>query len=134
MLSLTAPDGTPSSFSITILNSTTLKLSWKPIPDTQQNGIIINYTIGCNTTEMEPIQISPDDQLEMTNGMYDKVIYGLTPGTTYECYVFANSTEGAGPPAKLTGNTNEESKFWLFFCFSVPFLFVCPFISLLIYS
>ena len=96
---------------MTILNSTYLKLSWQPIPDSQQNGIITNYTIGCNTTEFEPIQISPDDQLEMTNGVYDKVIYGLTPGTTYECYVYANSTEGAGPPAKLSRRTNEESKF-----------------------
>ena len=109
MLSLTVPDGTPLSFLMTVFNSTILELSWQPIPDTQQNGIITNYTIGCNTTEFEPIQVSVDDQLEMTNGVYDEVIYGLTPGTTYECYVFANSTEGAGPPAKLTRTTNEES-------------------------
>ena len=115
MLSLIAPDGTPSSFSITILNSTTLKLSWQPIHDTQQNGIITNYTIGCNTTEFESTQVSADDQLEMSNGIYNKLIYGLTPGTTYECYVFANSTEGAGPPAKLTRRTSEQSKFHLYY-------------------
>ena len=114
MLSHTVPDGTPSSFLMTVFNSTTIKLSWEPVPDTQQNGIIVNYTIGCNTTELEPTQVSPEDQLEMTNGVYDKVIYGLTPGTTYECYIFANSTEGAGPPAKLTMSTNEGSKLLVF--------------------
>ena len=131
LLSLTVPDGTPSSFLMTIFNSTTLKLSWQPIPDTQQNGIIVNYTIGCNTTEFESTQVSADDQLEMTNGVYNLVIYGLTPGTTYECYVFANSTEGAGPSAKLTRRTREESMF-LAFCFSVPLL-ACMSIHLFIH-
>ena len=47
----------------------------------------------------------------MTDGVYDEVIYGLIPGTTYECYAYANSTEGAGPPAKSTNRTFEERKF-----------------------
>ena len=116
---------------MTNLNSTTLKLSWQPVPDVQQNGIITNYTIGCNTTEFEPTQVSPDNQFEMTNGVYDIVIYGLTPGTTYECYVFANSTEGAGPPAKLSKSTNEESKLCLIV---LVFFFVCMSIHLFIHS
>ena len=109
------PDGSPSSFSLTVTNSTTLKLSWKPVPDREQNGIILNYTIGCNTTEFEPTQVSVNDELEMTDRVYSEDIYGLTPGTTYECYVFANSTEGAGPPAKSINRTFEERKFKFYF-------------------
>ena len=107
----TVPDGPPSSFSLIVINSTTLKLSWKPVSDREQNGIILNYTIGCNITEFEPTQVLVNDQFEMTDGVYDKVIYGLTPGTIYQCYVYANITEGAGPSAKATNRTFEERKF-----------------------
>ena len=60
---------------------------------------------------MYPIQVSPDDNKEVSNGEYNILIQGLIPGTTYQCTVYANTSKGAGPEAVVIRRTFEESEF-----------------------
>ena len=46
----------------------------------------------------------------MTNARYSSTIDDLLPYTVYECYVFANTTEGSGPSAVAIVRTSEEGK------------------------
>ena len=59
---------------------------------------------------MYPIQVSPDDNKEVSNGEYSVLIQGLIPGTTYQCTVYANTSKGAGPEAVVIRRTFEESE------------------------
>ena len=103
-----APGGPPQSLTLTLINSTTLTLSWLPVPELVQNGIITNYTVGCNldTPQLVPV----DDTLEMTQSRYMYNISGLIPGSVYSCYVFANTSEGNGPSAVGIVRTPEDGK------------------------
>ena len=92
-----APGGPPQSLTLTLINSTTLTLSWLPVPELLQNGIIANYTVGCNLSTPQLVPV--DDTLEMTQSRYMYNISGLIPGSIYSCYVFAITSEGNGPSA-----------------------------------
>ena len=59
---------------------------------------------------MYPIQVSPDDNEEVSNGEYSVLIQGLIPGTTYQCSAYANTSKGAGPEAVVIRRTFEESE------------------------
>ena len=103
-----APGGPPQFFSITPINSTSLSLSWLPVDELLQNGIINNYTVGCNGTM--PQQVCVDNNLEMTQSRYYHNVNRLTPGTLYKCYVFANTSEGNGPIAMAMARTHKEGE------------------------
>ena len=103
-----APGGPPQFFSITPINSTSLSLSWLPVDELLQNGIINNYTVGCNGTM--PQQVSVDNNLEMTQSRYYHNVNRLTPGTLYKCYVFANTSKGNGPVAIAMARTHKEGE------------------------
>ncbi|XP_019860243.1 PREDICTED: protein sidekick-1-like, partial [Amphimedon queenslandica] len=103
-----APSGAPQSLTLTLINSTTLTLSWLPIPELQQNGILTNYTVGCN--QIPPQLVPVEDTLEMTQSRYMHNITGLRPGVVYSCYVFANTSEGNGPRAIGNITTGEDDK------------------------
>ena len=100
------PEGAPQDFTVTVLSSTVVVLSWLPVLEILQNGIIIQYTVGCNTSDMVSQHI--EEILEMTNTRYYSTIDDLLPYTVYECYVFANTTEGSGPSAVGIVRTSEE--------------------------
>ncbi|XP_019858755.1 PREDICTED: receptor-type tyrosine-protein phosphatase F-like [Amphimedon queenslandica] len=102
-----APSGPPQSLTLTLINSTTLTLSWLPIPELQQNGILTNYTVGCN--QIPPQLVPVEDTLEMTQSRYMHNITGLRPGVVYSCYVFANTSEGNGPRAVGSITTGEDA-------------------------
>ena len=105
-----APDGRPTDFKVSQTSSRSLTLSWRPIDPLLQNGVITNYTLKCNSSMMYPMQVSPDVNIEASNEEYSVPIQELIPGTSYQCTVYANTSEGRGPDAVVTGRTSEESK------------------------
>ena len=104
-----------------------LSASWSPpIP---KNGIIIAYTVYCNTSANQtyPEQIigpnvptvrSVVDGISL-GGMsmlrppatMSTFTTGLSPYTQYNCYVTANTSVGEGPPSQImTAGTDQSSK------------------------
>eukprot|EP00731_Ephydatia_muelleri_P007441 Em0003g1689a len=91
-----------------------LSASWSsPIP---KNGIIIAYTVYCNTSTSQayPEQvIGPNvpTARSVVNGTTLAVIYstGLNPYTQYDCYVTANTSVGEGTPSSIITTTTSES-------------------------
>jgi hypothetical protein len=102
------PTGPPRDFTFSSLNSTVIRLSWLPIDEAKQNGLINNYTLSCNHSDAPPILVPVDDSLETTRGYYTHSIYGLTPYTLYRCTIFADNTVGNGSTAVVSGRTNED--------------------------
>ena len=93
-----------------------LSASWSsPIP---KNGIIIAYTIYCNTSASQayPEQvIGPNLPTArfVVNGRTLAVTFstGLNPYTQYDCYVTANTSVGEGTPSSIiTTSTSESGK------------------------
>eukprot|EP00731_Ephydatia_muelleri_P007365 Em0003g1613a len=91
-----------------------LSASWSsPIP---KNGIIIAYTIYCNTSASQayPEQvIGPNvpTARSVVNGTMLAVMFstGLNPYTRYDCYVTANTSFGEGTPSPVITTRTSES-------------------------
>ena len=93
-----------------------LSASWSsPIP---RNGIIIAYTIYCNTSASQayPEQIigpKVPTARSFVNGTTLAVTFrtGLSPYTRFDCYVTANTSVGEGIPSPvMTTRTSESGK------------------------
>ena len=93
-----------------------IALAWTP--PTQTNGIIIAYTVYCNTsaTQALPEQvIGPNGATvrSIVNGTSQLAIFntGLNPYTQYECFVTANTSAGEGLASPIlivrTGQSGE---------------------------
>eukprot|EP00731_Ephydatia_muelleri_P007375 Em0003g1623a len=91
-----------------------LSASWSsPIP---KNGIIIAYTIYCNTSasQANPEQvIGPNvpTARSVVNGTTLAVTFstGLNPYSQYDCYVTANTSVGEGTPSPIITTRTSES-------------------------
>eukprot|EP00731_Ephydatia_muelleri_P007444 Em0003g1692a len=91
-----------------------LSASWSPpIP---KNGIIIAYTIYCNTSASlaYPEQIigtNVPTARSVVNGTTLTVTFstGLNPYTQYDCYVTANTSVGEGTPSPIITTRTSES-------------------------
>ncbi|XP_019858365.1 PREDICTED: protein sidekick-1-like [Amphimedon queenslandica] len=107
------PGGSPQSLTLTLINITTLTISWLPVPKLLQNGIITNYTVSCNLSTPHVQLVPVDHILEMTQSRYKYNISGLRPGFVYSCYVFANTSKGNGPSAvgvvRTPGGVNVQT-------------------------
>ena len=89
-----------------------LSASWSPpIP---KNGIIIAYTIYCNTSASQayPEQVIrpnvPTVRSEV-NGTTLAVTFSTNPYTQYDCYVTANTSVGEGTPSPIITTITAES-------------------------
>ena len=95
---------------------------------TEPNGVIVSYTVYCykpttdlgNGTHQHSGNGSEVQQPDVGNeSMYVKtivpanetqaVVTGLEPYTTYNCYVVANTSAGAGNPSFAHRATTDES-------------------------
>ena len=82
-------------------------------PDTP-NGIILYYTVYCNVDESQGVGgILPPDVVLMVLVTYNSVIVtGLTPYTSYTCYVTARTSAGEGNSSMVvTAQTDESGKY-----------------------
>ena len=95
-----------------------LSASWSsPIP---KNGIIIAYTIYCNTSAS---QANPEQVIGPNVPTVRSVVNGTTlavtfstglnvPYTQYDCYVTANTSVGEGTPSTIiTTRTSESGRY-----------------------
>ena len=101
-----APSGSPGELRVNHRLPTTAELSWTPVPKEKQNGVITGYTIqvmGPDSTLIKNIPVDKDfTTVEVPN---------LTPFTSYNFSISAETKAGPGPPsASISSKTPEAGK------------------------
>ena len=116
-MSSTAPSS-PLNLSVSTVPGSPNKLSASWSPPMPKNGIIIAYTVYCNTSASQtyPEQvIGPNVPTvrSVVNGTTLTTVFttGLSPYTQYNCYVTANTSVGEGTLSKIiTARADQSSK------------------------
>ena len=86
------PTGPPQNVRITALTSEHLIVSYSAPPTSQQNGIILTYTVEWG----ESTQVTSDVDVPTGSGLFHRVT-GATPYTVYYARVAASTSIGRGP-------------------------------------
>lgn len=90
----------PKGLQVVTVTTTTVSLSWKPAPVTNEHLPVLSYTVHY-TPESDPSNpagLKEDQTLAMSNSI---VVERLTPGTNYSFYVRAYNKKGASEPSKI---------------------------------
>lgn len=82
------PSGPPTNFTLVLLSSTSVQLSWEPPLPEERNGIIRQYTVRA--------EIAVGEFLSSTTRSTHYTVAGLNPFTTY-FFSVAAITIGEGP-------------------------------------
>ena len=100
------PSAPPQNVTGEAVNSTAIIVSWKPPPITEQNGIIILYTIHLREVPTQrALAYVQEGQQRML------VIGSLHPYYDYECSVAAKTVVGSSPLSEtVTAKTQPDSK------------------------
>ena len=94
LLSLTAvPTGTPQLVEAVAVSSSSIRITWIPPPEEEQNGVIRSYFI--NVTELQTGSVR---EFEAYGDESIQIVNQLHPFYTYECAIAA-FTVGLGPAA-----------------------------------
>ena len=80
-----------------------LTLSWSPPLPSKRNGVITTYFVACTANNVT--------NSSRTSGTI-KVI-GIDPFTNYTCSVRAATLVGDGPPATVSGISDEDSEYFM---------------------
>ena len=101
MLYVVVPKEAPELKPVTVLNSTSVKVEWLPVPPEDRRGIITKYVIFYKAeTEREKSEEEPASA-EST------VVNGLRQSTTYSFRIWAETVKGAGPKSDPENATTE---------------------------
>ena len=104
MIFYTVPSSFPASFSVITIGATEVVFSWGPLPVLERNGVIIQYTVTCNSSFGSVSQSFEEDGTNAT-------ISGFWPNTTYSCDIFATNSAGDGPSRSgVSFTTKDDSK------------------------
>ena len=100
------PSAAPENLTGEALSSTSIIISWKPLPIEEQNGIIIHYTI--HLLEVPTNRTLTYEQ----EGQHTMLVIDLLhPYYDYECSVGAATVVGSGPLSEIvTTRTLPDSK------------------------
>ena len=94
------PRGPPQKF-IASTTSHNIILSWSPPLPSQQNGVITGYILNCT---IGGVTVST-----MTSKTIQDV--QINPFTSYTCSVSAATIVGDGPPATVSGTSDEDGEY-----------------------
>ena len=95
-----APSGPPQNFTIST-TSYNITLSWSPPLPSQRNGVIIIYLINCTIGSVE----------SSNNVSEASLVKPIDPFTIYTCFVRAVTMVGDGPPATVSGTSDEDGEY-----------------------
>ena len=84
------PSRNPLNLSVTVLNTSALTVSWKPINDDLWNGMPLGYVIFCNHSDEERNFTVTTSDIEFT-------VTNLTAFTLYDLTVAGYTRKGLGP-------------------------------------
>lgn len=102
----TEPSAPPSDVRANSVGSTSIFVQWNSIPVSDQNGVILSYTVTYKALlggSSQTVVSAPTTQTTLT---------GLNEFTNYRITVFASTAKGDGPASVPTYViTDEDSKF-----------------------
>ena len=90
--SLTVPSGFPRSLHVTSLSARLVWISWSPLPQNEQNGLITGYVVtitNVNANELSTIEVTGHNSTSIDT----------LPYTSYMVTVAARTSVGVGPPS-----------------------------------
>ena len=103
---LIAPSAAPVSLQGHSNSSTSIFVTWGQVPPSEQNGVILNYTVSYKEASIGSAKTVTVD--EPTNST---TLKGLNEYTNYSITVFASTIKGAGiVSAPIFVITDEDSK------------------------
>ena len=108
---LLAPSSIPTHLRATALSSTILSVSWEDPVYSDQNGVIIQYTLTYQGVERDSLSRTltlPQTNVSLTCHNIDS----LEEFTTYVISLSAHTSVGAGPVASVTVITDEHCE-WI---------------------
>ena len=98
------PTDPPQASPPTILNSSSVFVTWQPLPPEHQNGIVTAYVVSVSLGNDTTPQLYNTSSLSLT-------LVGLLPFSTYTVAVAAETDIGRGPfSASFTIHTPEDGK------------------------
>ena len=100
MLYVTVPSKAPVLKAVTVLNSTSVKVEWRLVPEKYRRGIITKYVISYKAEE-------ETDKTEEPAFVEETVVNGLRQSTTYSFRIWAETVKGAGPESDPKNVTTE---------------------------
>ena len=100
-ISLLAPSAPPANFEMSVTD-TIICLSWDPPPESDQNGVIVSYTLVC--TEDEEPCIWHQVKSFIVNFCADLYL----PNQHFTCSVSASTAAGDGPTTESITLTTES--------------------------
>ena len=89
-------------------SSTSISVSWDPVPAEHQNGIITGYTVVYQSKTENHTGNEPAGPSEL-----NKELTGLKEYVFYDITVTASTVKGTGPPSSpiLVVTTDQDSKY-----------------------
>ena len=103
----TEPSAPPSNVSAHSENSTSIFVTWGDVPFSEQNGVIVNYTV---TYTALPSGLTKPKVV--TTSANQTTLTGLNKYTYYSITVFASTSKGGGNQSTpIVVITDEDSKF-----------------------
>ena len=100
LFTLNAVSGPPQNFVIST-TSHTLTLSWSPPLPSQRNGVITSYLVFCTIGG-----VTTSNRISGTSQ-----VVAIDPFTSYTCTVSAATMVGDGPPATVSGTSDENGEY-----------------------
>ena len=108
------PSAAPVSLQGHNESSTSIFVTWGPVPLSEQNGVILNYTVSykeASNGSAQTVLVTVDEPNNSTT------LKGLNEYTNYSITVFASTIKGAGiVSAPVFVITDEDSKFVITEC------------------
>ena len=99
-------------------SSTSIFVSWGDVPFSDQNGVILNYTV-----TYRALPSGPTKTKVLTASANQTTLTGLNEYTNYSITVFASTSKGGGNQSTpIVVITDEDSKFMIAGFFSFVFL------------
>ena len=101
-VSFAGPDGSPVIIGLTALDSTTVMVKWRPVPENLRNGIVTRYIISYTDEQKEKTEYKsiPAPGLEA-------IITSLRQKARYSFKIRAATSKGEGP---LSGANVTETE------------------------
>ena len=90
LFSQIVPTAAPDDFTITVLDSMSLQLSWSPPPTEHRNGEILEYRIRI-------VEVETGREMQYNSTSTSMTASPLHPYYSYQCRVAAVTTAGIGP-------------------------------------
>ena len=99
------PCSAPGNLSGVVVNSTSVLVSWTPLPVSEQNGALTNYRLTYSGVELDREEV-----IHILSSTRTYNVTELEEGTEYRISLAALTSAGAGPETSITVSTSESCK------------------------